>query len=76
MQVLPPRFHHAARHRAGVVFFPAGNLTALEAEALYLMEALHQPYDAIMAMPVGRRKRFCDEHEHIGRMRKRENDNK
>lgn len=29
------------------------------------MEMLHQPYDAVMSMPCGRRKRFCEEKEHI-----------
>ena len=35
------------------------------------MERLHQPYDAIMQMPVARRRRFCQEIEHIDKMRAR-----
>jgi hypothetical protein len=34
------------------------------------MEALHQGYQDIMAMPVGRRKRLCEEHENVLRWRK------
>jgi len=41
----------------------------LEAETLFLMERLKQPYSAIMQMPVGRRRRFCDEIENIDRVR-------
>lgn len=37
------------------------------------MEALDQPYDAVMAMPVGRRKRFCEEKEHLDRVRSKNN---
>jgi hypothetical protein len=33
------------------------------------MERLHQQYDAIMMMPVARRKRFCREIEHIDLIR-------
>jgi hypothetical protein len=31
------------------------------------MERLRQPYDAVMSMPAGRRKRFCQEKEHLDR---------
>lgn len=34
------------------------------------MEALHQGYNDIMSMPVGRRKRFCEEHENLLRHRR------
>jgi len=34
-----------------------------------LMEALNQGYLDIMAMPIGRRKRFIDEKEHLEKMR-------
>jgi len=33
------------------------------------MEVLHQPYDAVMSMPCGRRKRFCEEKEHLDKIR-------
>jgi hypothetical protein len=33
------------------------------------MERLHQPYDAVMSMPVARRRRFCLEIEQIDKMR-------
>lgn len=35
------------------------------------MEALHQGYRDIMAMPVGRRKRFVLEKEHIDTVRRK-----
>lgn len=35
------------------------------------MEALHQGYRDIMAMPVGRRKRLCEEYDNLLRVRKR-----
>jgi len=38
------------------------------------MEALKQGYQDIMSMPVGRRKRLCDEHEHLLRWRKQQQD--
>jgi len=34
------------------------------------MEALHQPYESVMSMPVGRRKRFVEEYDHILMVRK------
>lgn len=34
------------------------------------MEALRQPYDAVMRIPSGRRRRFCEEKEHIDEWRK------
>lgn len=34
------------------------------------MDALKQGYQDIMSMPVGRRKRLCEEHEHLLRWRK------
>ena len=33
------------------------------------METLHQQYDVIMDMPIGRRKRFCMEKDHLERIR-------
>jgi len=33
------------------------------------MEALHQPYDVLMSMPCGRRRRFADEKENLDRWR-------
>jgi hypothetical protein len=50
-------------------FLPTGDIAALEAETLFLMERLKQPYSAIMQMPVGRRRRFCDEIDNIDRTR-------
>lgn len=38
------------------------------------MEALRQGYEDIMSMPVGRRKRFCEEHENLLRWRKAKQD--
>lgn len=35
------------------------------------METLNQGYLDVMAMPIGRRKRFCQEKEHLERVRKR-----
>lgn len=35
------------------------------------MEAMGQPYDAVMAMPSGRRRRFCDEKENLDKYRAR-----
>ena len=55
--------------RAAKFFLPFGSAEALEQEVLYLMDVLHQPYDAVMSMPCGRRKRFCEEKEHLDRYR-------
>ena len=33
------------------------------------MEAMGQDYDAVMSMPCGRRRRFCDEKENLDRYR-------
>ena len=33
------------------------------------MECLNQTYDSIMSMPSGRRKRFCEEKEHLEKVR-------
>jgi len=55
--------------RAKKFFLPIGSAEALEQEVFYLMDVLHQPYDAVMSMPCGRRKRFCEEKEHLDRYR-------
>lgn len=34
-----------------------------------MMEHLHQPYDVVMRMPSGRRKRLADEKENLDRWR-------
>ena len=33
------------------------------------MEVLHQPYDSIMSMPCGRRRRLMDEKQHLDEYR-------
>jgi len=37
------------------------------------MMRLRQPYDAVMSMPCGRRKRFALEQEHLDRVRANRN---
>ena len=34
-----------------------------------MMDDLHQPYDAIMSMPCGRRRRLCEEKDHLNKWR-------
>lgn len=41
----------------------------MEEEVLYMMDLLHQGYLDAMAMPIGRRKRFIEEHEHLEKAR-------
>ena len=40
------------------------------------MEFLHQGYEDVMVMPVGRRRRLIEEREHIVAMAKAKNKNK
>jgi hypothetical protein len=69
VQVLPSGLSWKSQRVAGFVFFPFGNVEALEAEVFYLMESMHQNYDSVMSMPSGRRRRFCDEKENLDKHR-------
>ena len=40
------------------------------------METMNQGYCDVMAMPIGRRKRFCEEKEQLEKVRKRRQESK